>query len=245
MKRVIVFIVSLFLSCYFYGQYDMNIKSSEINLRDLVPSDFDTFWSFRDGCGIPIFSNTYTYMDTFRVFNRQPFSQYLLGEYYCGRLIAIDSITAKSPFDKRVDDSIIYVYAKLDNVEQFSSPYNKEIYYSPIPEDIKYDTEMGFQYYKRLQSELNDTILQKRYVCILITKQEMMMIEEAIDCAKEVLLRSVDDSGSDSSSTVFCFQPFFSGYSKDLLMSKKQIAMYKLLRYRRLYYDLYGKENIH
>ena len=207
-----------------------------------IPSDFETFWSFWNGCGVTLFHDTYTYMDTFRVMFRQPFSQYLLGEYYWGYIKTIDSITTSSSFIGERNDSILYVYASFTVVEKFSSPYTKEIYFAPIPEDIKHDKTNGFQFYKKLQSKLNDTVVQDKNVCIMMTKQEVESLEKNNAPTKRILLRMADDASADSINMVFCSQPFFDRYTKELLVAEKQVIMYKLLRYQQLYYDVFKEE---
>lgn len=225
-----------------FGQNNMDYTLPDNKINDLAPSDFDKFWSLNDGCSTPIINDAYTYMDTFRVFFRKPFSKYLLGEYYCGYVLRIDSITTKSSHFNKENDSIRYVYALFNVVEQYTSPYNKEIYWSPIPDDIRNDSINDFQNYKQLQEILNDTATQTKYVCIMMTMREIEILDSSTIYPKEILLRMTSNADSDSSGIVFCFQPFFEGYSKNSLMSKKQVALFKTLQYEQLYYDLYKKE---
>lgn len=242
MKQTIIFFLTLLMPHYSFGQNNMDHTLPDNNVEDFFPSDFGEFWSSNDGCGTPILNDAYTYMDTFRVFFRKPFSKYLLGEYYCGYVLHTDSITTKSSYINKENDSIRYVYALFSVVEQYTSSYNKEIYWSPIPDDIRDDSLNDFQYYKQLKKILNDTATQTKHVCIMMTKREMEILDSSTIYPKEILLRMTSNADSDSSGIVFCFQPFLEGYSKNSLISRKQVAMYKTLRYEQLYYDLYKKE---
>lgn len=242
MKQTIILFSTLLMPYYFFGQNNTDYTLPDNNMENFVPSDFDKFWLFNDGCGTPVLNDTYTYMDTFRFFFRKPFSRYLLGNYYCGHVLDIDSITAESSFSIKRNDSIRFVYATFGVVEQYSSRYNKEIYWFPILDDIKYDSTNDFQYYKQLQQMLNDTAVQIKKVCIMMTKQEMEILGLPTIYPKEILLRMTSDAGSESSGIVFCFQPFLDGYSEKELVSRKQIAIYKIHRYEQLYYDLFKKK---
>lgn len=241
MKQTIILFLTLLMPYYSFGQNNMDYSRSDNTMEDFVPSDFDKFWLFNDGCGIPILSDANTYMDTFRVFFRKPFNRYLLGDYYYGHVLHIDSITAESSFSLIRNDSIRYVYATFNVVKQYVSPYNKEIYWSPIPDDIKYDSANDFQYYKQLQQRLNDTTVQIRNVCIMMTMHEIEILASLI-YPKEILLRMTSDVDSDSSGIVFCFQPFLEGYSEKELVSRKQITNYKIHQYEQLYYELFKKK---
>lgn len=238
MKKTILFLLSLFATYYSIGQH------LDTDYKDFVPPDLDSVWSFYNGCGSPLFNEAYTQMDTFRVIFRKPFSQYLLGDYYCGTIMRIDSITMESPFINKANDSICFVYALINVNEQYSSPYNQEIYLNPTPNDILYDSANGFQYYKQLLSSLDDTATRLKNVCILMTNQEKERIihTEPFFSTKEILLRMTSEADSDSLNVVFCFQPFLNGYSKELLWTKEKIAMLKIIRYRQLYYDLFKKD---
>lgn len=244
MKRIIIFILFISLSYFSQGQHNFDNKFSEINLEDFVPSDFDEFWLYQDGSGAPILRDAYSYMDTFRFFFRKPFSQYLLGEYYYGYIVNIDSITTKTPFINESNDSICYVYALFNVIEQYYSPYNKEIYYSPIPSDIMNDSAENFRYYRSLQKQAEESTQKITNVCVMMTKNEVKEMEGKgfVISAKEILLRVDKDNDQDSTSIVFCSQPFFEGYSTELILTKAQIAKYKIFVYRRLYYDLYKKD---
>lgn len=239
MKKIIIFILIL-LPFYTNGQNN-NTDCSDFNIDVFSPSDYDAFWSYMDGCGRAVLSGAHTQMDTFRFFYRQPFSQYLLGDYYHGYISNVDSITTESPFMENTYDSVIYVYAVFNVIEQYSSPYNKEIYSSPIPSDIKNDSKGDFGYFKILQKKTIESYQGKRKVCIMMTQQELEKNFHDISNipSKEMLLSVTLDSEQDSANIIFCSQPFFEKYSTSLLLTKRQIAKYKLYIYRQMYYEIY------
>lgn len=239
MKRNIILLLIL-LPFYTNGQNN-NTDCSDIHLDDFLPSDYDAFWSHMDACGRAVLSGTHTQMDTFIFFYRQPFSQYLLGDYYYGYILNIDSVTTESIFMENTYDSVIYVYAVFNVIEQYSSPYNKEIYSSPIPSDIKNDSKGDFGYFKSLQKETLESYQGKQNVCIMMTKQELEKNFSDISNipSKDILLNVTLDTEQDSANIIFCSQPFFEEYSTSLLLTKRQIAKYKLFVYKQIYREIY------
>lgn len=108
------------------------------------------------------------------------------------------------------------------------------------------DSAENFRYYKGLKKQKKESSQKITNVCMMMTKNEVkeMEVKGFVTSAKEILLRVDKYTDQDSTSIVFCPQPFFEGYSTELMLSKKQIAQYKILAYRRIYHDLYKKDLI-
>ena len=182
-------------------------------------------------------------MDTFRVLFRKPFGPYLLGEFYEGYIQYVDSVTQTTPFIGIENDSIVYLYASFNVIMKYESPYNQNIHFSPIPEDIIHDSLNDFLYYHSLRNRLYDTLEQQKKVCVMVTKQEIETIQfsNASASPPKILLRTTSDNEEDSLGVIFCFQPFWENYSTDALMTQKMIAKYKLFRYKELYYNIFNR----
>lgn len=244
-------LVCCILTVLVFGTHGQSVEKDQyLDYDNIVPSDFDVFWSHNEGCGYLTYINCYTYMDSFRVVYRPPFSKYLLGSYYLGEIVEVDSITASAPnipFWNVDHDSILYVYALFRICNQYHSPYRKENYLSPIPIDIADDSVRNYEYYKSLQKQIYDTSEYLKNICIVMTQYEIEQYILNSDplYPKQILLSIHDDETLDSENVLFCDKPFFEEYSTEILLSKSQIAQYRLYKYLYFYYQIFKKDFFH
>lgn len=242
------FVFLLFFSGYSVGQNNSIEFVKEIRLEEYIPNDFSTFWHNQEGCGRFLYSSCLSSMDSFRIMYRKPFSPYLLGRYLYGYVIEIDSVLTKSPLlhDFIENDSIKYIRVLFNVKDYYFSPYEKDIYSFPIPNDVELDIEDGCRIFNQLQNDLLDSTNQAVSVYIALTKIELMELREIVESGtrKDILLSVSDEFtyGCPSNEIIFSYHPFFDGYNLDLLLSKKQVVQSSIVRYRFFYYDLTGEE---
>ena len=226
------------------GQQTDTIKWS--NSRSFIPIDFNSFWTVKDGCGRFNYINSYTCMDSFRVVFRRPFSKYILGKYYLGEVESIDSMSTVAPSIPHWNvcpDSIVYVYTTFMVSHQYYSPYNKDNYFNPIPDDIINDSINNYAVFKYWRDQMLDTTEFETKICIVMTKYELnKYITQSSDSTKKILLNVDEEPILDSFGYEFCSQPFFVDYTTDVLLSKEKCAQYKLIRYLEFYHQLFQRD---
>ncbi len=211
-----------------------------------MPIDLDSFWNTL-GCGTINFADANSCMDSFKVVYRKPFSKYMLGGYYLGEIVDVDSISIVSPavpyWHGWCIDSIIYMYALIKVTNQYFSPYHREIYLSPIPDDIIYDTSDNYRLFNYYRDKIIDTTTYIKKICVAMIRYEYeRYIGDSIRPLEPILLRIDEREIIGSSNIEFCSQPFFEGYSTDELVSKKELYQYQLSRYLQFYHQLFPKE---
>lgn len=245
MRSTIIFCI---LTVLVFGVHGQSVDRNQyFDYNNIVPSDFNVYWSHDEGCGHLLYTNCYTYMDSFRVVYRPPFSKYLIGSYYLGEIVEVDSITTSAPnipFWNVNHDSILYVYALFRVCNHYYSPYRKENYLSPIPIDIVDDSVRNYEYYKCLRKQMYDTSECLKNICIVVTKNEIekhILNSEGLH-PNQILLSIHDDETIDSGNILFCDKPFFEGYSTEILLSESQITRFRLNKYRYLYSQIFKKE---
>ena len=255
MKRFI-YIILLTLVSWYSGRHNGSVSAykdicieeitpkdfDSICIEEITPKDFDSFWVVNDACSRPIYCCANTYLDTIKTIFRKPFSKYLLGDYYLGYILCVDSVKSISPFIDIEHDSIIYVYTSFYALEKLYCPYNKNIYYSPIPLDVENDSANNFRYYRTLLRIAKDTTPIIIKVCMMMTRQEFENINNIVSMShmNYILLSVYTDDIKDS--ILFCPQFFFEHYNKNVLVSHRQAAKIQLSKYMHFFYDLYKKD---
>ena len=235
MKKIVFFLLAIYYSVASFGQqYDYIIGKDTIDIKSIIPCDYDSFWYDNDGCAV--INNTYSsFMDTFNYLYRQPFSKYLLGNYYWGHVINIDSVTLSVPFFDERNDSIAFVFMTFKLLKQYVSPYNKDMYSFPLPIDIMEDSKNNGSLYQKLIEQIDnqDEIEENKKICVMMTKQELSIVSSIISSVspKNILLRATEDINDSHPTTIFCFQLFINDFSIDNLLSKNQISRYRIARY--------------
>ena len=247
MEKNLLFILLLLLFCRSFGQNSIYTPAKDLDMKELVPPDYNDYRKSRGGCGGFWLPSACSRMDTIRELLRKPFDKHMEGRFYLGTVKAIDSVSKVSvdPLINDIIDSFSLVYLALQVEDVFFSPYNAALLHL-VPSDVRIDATENFDYFKRLKQKLSDTSGFTRKFCVLMTKDELFFLTGEYNLAhgSKILLRCGECDTDDIlvNGYIYSNQPFLINYNVADLLSSRQVVDYTIMLYRKIYYDLYGGE---